>query len=73
MYNADLVSDLPAFKHDPLFALICIFLYADSPLSALLKRILSYHCAEGKPDSSDVSLPENRQTDSLIFYSANQS
>lgn len=32
VYNADLVCDLPVFKHDPLFASICIFLYADRPL-----------------------------------------
>lgn len=48
MYDADLDSGLPAFERDSLFALICIFLYADSPLSVLLKRILSYHSAEGR-------------------------
>lgn len=73
VYDADLVSDLPIFKHDPLFALICIFLYADSPLSALLKRILSYHCAEGEPDSSDVRVCQrtDRQTASSSILQTN--
>lgn len=71
MYDAHLVSDLLVFKHDPLFALICIFLYADSPLSVLLKLILFLSLCGGTSLTAQMLKSVREQTDRQprpLFY-----